>query len=557
MSTTAFSEDSHPPETKRKARSGGMSANQKLRTPKKRKIKEAKVCTQLHLSDDAKDAELHNLYPGKIIFDGCVKIPLDLLSVEDKKKHEANLTITLTGKNWTTKERLLPVKAYHYTKHYMVLPRHYAVGQYGTNYVQVCPTGLKLSDQTFLGELDEGRKQVSALSAIMDNLNSKYGCAQLCLPPGYGKTITCLKAISLLGMRAMMVAHTGDLCDQLVEAASKFLPGTICLRLEATTPKERLQAADIVVFTIQSYLAWIRGGRNILSPFSDQSLSQFGTFVMDESHHFNALQFCSTIPTLMRPFTIALSGTPSRRDGSHLILAAHIGKISFEVAREYSQQVIVKILTPLNAMDDVIPATKLMYDGSVNLAAMTNELCTIEKRNNALAEAILYEARTKRMLCLSGRVEHLYQMAELCKLMDPSADVGVVAGKVKKAERLLEREKRIVFATYSLYTEGMDDPTLGGIALLTPKGDVKQAVARVMRGKDFSAAPVILDVKDVSSVWNGMYYSRIRLYNKEKYAITNWTDATIVLPDDVMMQNTTELHTTTTTTTSSPSQCEL
>ncbi|CAH6420265.1 Hypothetical protein UVM_LOCUS100, partial [uncultured virus] len=68
------------------------------------------------------------------------------------------------------------------------------------------------------------RLQTEALAAILERLRSPCGGAMLSLPPGYGKTVVALKAISELGRRALVVVHKEFLVEQWRERIAQFLP---------------------------------------------------------------------------------------------------------------------------------------------------------------------------------------------------------------------------------------------------------------------------------------------------------------------------------------------
>lgn len=458
---------------------------------------------------------------GGCVFDGLYRVPWARLTPEQAAEHRNRLTLQLNGKNWLTDAPLDPIEAFCATDTHLCVPRWYGITHIDESFVSLVPEGLPLGPSQFTGELDEpGRSQLTALNRVLESLR-RHGCAQLCLPPGYGKTVTALKAVSVIGKRAMVVVHTSDLADQWVERARVFLPEVRCERVSSKTKPERMEQLDIAVFTVQAVLAWLNGARAAVSPFARRNLAAFGMLIVDESHHYNAPQFSQALPYLMRPMTLALSGTPYRNDGSHELLAKHVGGVTFSVRKEYSCPVLVQILSPVRKDDGDVPPPRVLFNGKPNVSAMTNDLCAHPRRNAGLVRAILAAAATKRTLVLGDRVEHLHALEALCKATDEACDTGVVTGKVAKATRLILRERRIVFATYHLYSEAMDDPTLGCVVFATNRSNVYQALCRVIRARTLGSSPVVVDVRDVGGVWYGMLNARMRLYKREGYTITN------------------------------------
>ena len=451
--------------------------------------------------------------------DGWYKVPLASIDRVELDNHKQELTVQLRGKDWMTDEPLRPILPFRETDKYFVVPRYYGISKF-EEHVNLLPVGCDLKTTRFEGHLDDARSQVIAHQQVVASLSGPTGSAQLCLPPGGGKTTTALKIICTMKKCAMIFVHTIDLCDQWLERIEQFMPDAKAVHLHSKLPVREMDGVDIAVCTIQSFISWLKRGRNPASPFAH--LDRFGMLVFDESHHFSAPEFSMTIPYLIRPLNLALSGTPYRNDGSHELLARHIGPVTFMVRKEYSVPVYVKVMTPILKDDADRLSQKVMFNGKSDRNAMLADICVHQRRNMALARALVHESSSKRMLGLSDRVEHLHVIADLCRTLQPGCDVGVVTGKVKKSLRPELRSKRIVLATFPLYNEGMDDATLGGIVLLTNRPNVYQAICRVMRSRDMAFSPVIVDVKDPSvGMWISMYKKRVELYGRENYTITH------------------------------------
>ena len=94
---------------------------------------------------------------------------------------------------------------------------------------------------------------------------------------------------------------------------------------------------------------------------------------------------------------------------------------------------------------------------------------------------------------------------------------------MKKEELKLSNECRIIVATYQMASEGYDNPDLDTLILASPKGNVEQAVGRILRKKNKNKA-VVIDVNDCISIFNNCNTKRQSFYKNRKFKITVKTD---------------------------------
>ena len=77
--------------------------------------------------------------------------------------------------------------------------------------------------------------------------------------------------------------------------------------------------------------------------------------------------------------------------------------------------------------------------------------------------------------------------------------------------------KRIVIGTFALAQEGLDIPSLDTAVFASPKSDVIQASGRILRKA--GGSPVIYDLVDKWSVFNGMFYKRLKQYKAMNFSV--------------------------------------
>jgi superfamily II DNA or RNA helicase len=67
-------------------------------------------------------------------------------------------------------------------------------------------------------------------------------------------------------------------------------------------------------------------------------------------------------------------------------------------------------------------------------------------------------------------------------------------------------------------SEGYDNPELDTLILASPKGNVEQAVGRILRKKNENL-PLVIDINDTISVFNNWHRKRLSLYRSKEFKI--------------------------------------
>jgi superfamily II DNA or RNA helicase len=100
-----------------------------------------------------------------------------------------------------------------------------------------------------------------------------------------------------------------------------------------------------------------------------------------------------------------------------------------------------------------------------------------------------------------------------------SFTVGVVVGGVKPAVRDLAFKASVILTTYAYAAEGVDIPELDTVVLATPRSQIEQTVGRILRPCASKQSPLVIDIKDAFSLYEGMAWKRHRFYTKQKYNV--------------------------------------
>lgn len=128
-------------------------------------------------------------------------------------------------------------------------------------------------------------------------------------PCASGKTEVALKAISLLGEKAIVVVHTERILKSWIEKATERFPNA---RVGAFYGKRKQPDADVVVGMVRTVLNHVRrepGWTRL-----------FGTFVLDEAHHCPATTFSEVVAAFPARNRLAFTATPRRKDAKETLL---------------------------------------------------------------------------------------------------------------------------------------------------------------------------------------------------------------------------------------------
>jgi superfamily II DNA or RNA helicase len=94
---------------------------------------------------------------------------------------------------------------------------------------------------------------------------------------------------------------------------------------------------------------------------------------------------------------------------------------------------------------------------------------------------------------------------------------------MKNEELKISNDCRIIVATYQMASEGYDNPELDTLILASPKGNVEQAVGRILRKKNKNAA-VVVDINDCISIFNNWNKKRQTFYKSRNFIIKQKND---------------------------------
>ena len=158
------------------------------------------------------------------------------------------------------------------------------------------------------------------------------------------------------------------------------------------------------------------------------------------------------------------------------------------------------------------------FRGQILYSSMITKLCNYDYRSNFIVNVIDYELKeneNQQIMVLSQNKSLIYYLLE--RLNDKKMDVGLYLGGMKEAELKKSESKKIILATYSMASEGLDIKTLTTLIMATPKSDICQSVGRILRQKH--EHPLVIDIVDKHQIFKNQYKKRETYYKKQNFDI--------------------------------------
>ena len=339
-------------------------------------------------------------------------------------------------------------------------------------------------------------------------------------PTGWGKTFVGTEIAAQMGRRFLVITTKEDIIYQWVKAIQATLglaTDEIGVWRGDSVPSPKHKAVVALVHSVR------KGPER----YGLDAYLGFGTVVCDEVHRMAADSFSQAMWHLPSKYRIGLSATPKRKDGKDKIIKWHIGPVAVEATM---QVMVPKFLVHKTSWK--VPRTtdgqQIPHDIG-NIALLMKPLSRSIPRNQLILKYLLaafYKGR--HIIGFSESLEHLDTITDLLiQAGIDQTDIGWYVGlpnsyygdSKKKDEQREIREQHatrsILLATYSMASEATNLPWLDTCILMTPRGDVNQAVGRIRREYENKKPPVVVDLVDNDSwVLNEYAKSRLAWYHK-------------------------------------------
>lgn len=304
---------------------------------------------------------------------------------------------------------------------------------------------------------------------------------------GIGKTILMLKFLEYLGVNALIVVPSEPLIEQWRKEIIKHTT-------HSKSDVGHVQA-DIVDYknkpiTIAMLHSICR------DKYGKDFNSHFGAVFYDEIHRCGAEHFSKAVSIFTAKYRIGASASVDRPDGMDIVFRNHLGEkiISLESDREEENRPKI-IVVGYTGAKKFIPGWTSQLAKVRKRGVIISALVKDINRSNILVSLIMKLALSgRRVLVLSDRIE---QLTYMLNRTHPSQKPGLFVSKTPEAEKQdILKTCGIIYATFGMFSTGMDVPDLAGLVFATPQSRVRQAIGRISRLYQGKKRPVIIDLVD-------------------------------------------------------------
>ncbi|MCR4667104.1 MAG: DEAD/DEAH box helicase [Desulfovibrio sp.] len=344
------------------------------------------------------------------------------------------------------------------------------------------------------------------------------------MPTGAGKTVCALAMLQAIARTCLVIVPRESLMKQWMESITAF---TSVRPEEIGTAQQDVceyEGKKVVIGMIHSLAK---------NKYPKAFVEAFGLVIWDEVHVAGAQSFSQTLSIFAPKYRIGMSATPNRRDGLHDIYKTSIGQTILSIRNEtlLHPTVYVQKFTPGKIRRNL----NFVTNANFRRAKLISILAEDKGRNALLADHIAKLAESdRRIVVFSERIAQIEHLSTLLleRGLDPGC-IGIFTGQTKEEDRTtILTEKKIILATYGVMAMGVDVPDLRALVFATPQSNVTQPCGRILRIKEGTLDPVIIDIIDVA-YQDCLHWAQYRehYYRDTAKATVNHLEPVVMPPD--------------------------
>ena len=394
------------------------------------------------------------------------------------------------------------------------IPRYYGIEKYGQFKETKISKGADVH-VPFNGKLYD--YQYNIVDKYIDFVGESGG-GLLDVEPGKGKTVMALNIISRMKKKTLVVVHKTFLLNQWKERIEQFLPTAKVGLIQG--PTLDYKDKDIVIGMLQTL------STKDLDP---KIKDEFGLCVYDECHHLSAEVFCNVMIKIVANYNLGLSGTMTRKDGLTKVFKYFIGPVIHKEKTDNNIKVLVKV-AQFSYDDEKYNEVETDYRGNPMYSRMITKISNNTHRTDFIINILKieldrnYDQQVMILVHTKSLIKELYD-----KIFEFNEDVGLYVGGMKEPALKESEGKKVIIATYSMASEGLDIKTLTTLIMATPKSDVCQSVGRILRSKH--ANPMVIDILDTHDVFKSQFEKRKKYYHTKEYIIQKYVSLNNYIDD--------------------------
>lgn len=329
------------------------------------------------------------------------------------------------------------------------------------------------------------------------------------LPCGFGKTSISMYIIARLAKKTLVIVHKEFLMRQWIERIRQFLPDARVGTIQGTTFD--IDDKDIVIGMLQSLS---------MKDYASTVFSSFGLVVIDEVHHISSEVFSCALFKIVTPYTLGLSATMKRKDGTSHVFKKFLGEVLFKKEREKTSEVIVHAISFEAKTDDDFNEVATDFRGNVAIAKMITKICEYNARSEFILRVVqdMFRTNPNQQMMIIAQYKSILGYLYTALVHRNFASVGYYVGGMKEKDLKASESKSIILATYTMAAEGLDIPTLSTLFMVTPMTNIEQSVGRILRQKH-AHAPIVVDIIDPQQNFKGQWQKRRAFFKSQGYRI--------------------------------------
>ena len=409
--------------------------------------------------------------------------------------------------------------AYRESTQKIYVPRFFGVTHFGPPKQMKIPDGDDI-DVPFSGTLRD--YQIEVVNAYVNVTRSETGTTGgsatsgglVNLPCGYGKTTVALNIVSVMKKKTLIIVHKEFLLNQWVERINQYLPTARIGRIQGQIID--VEGKDVVIGMLQSLS---------MKDYDDAIFASFGMVLIDEVHHIGSEVFSCALFKIVPKYTLGLSATMDRKDGTTFVFKMFLGEIVYKIASKKQRNVQVRAIH-YHCADPVFNKMEYDFRGNPAFSTMISKLCDYAPRTEFIIKVIkdmFAENGEQQIMVIAHNKNVLTYIHDAIKERE-IATVGYYIGGMKESALKLTESKQVVIATYAMAAEALDIKTLCTLIMVTPKTDIEQSVGRILRSDHDQ--PVVVDIVDSHDSFVKQWAKRKTFYRKENYEIVKATTST-------------------------------
>jgi superfamily II DNA or RNA helicase len=405
--------------------------------------------------------------------------------------------------------------AYRESDKKLYIPRYYGDEIFGPAKQYKLTEGVDI-DLQFNGSLRD--YQVPVINKYLEHVSSNKregGGGLLELFCGWGKSDATLYVIGQLKKKAIIIVHKEFLMNQWIERINKYYPTAKIGKIQGQIID--IEGKDIVLCMLQSLS---------MKDYPSSLFDSFGLTIIDEVHHISSEVFSNALFKLVTKYTLGLSATMNRSDGTTKVFKMFLGPVVYKQERSKDEKVIVRGIT-FQTNDEEYNELLLDFRGKPASSKMLSKICEYNRRTEFILSVLkdMLAENPKQQIMVIASYRNILQYIFDAVTHRNMATVGFYVGGMKEAALKLTESKQVVLATFAMASEGLDIKSLSTLFMVTPMTKIEQSVGRILRQKhEFN--PVVVDIIDAHANFQRQWLKRKTFYKSQNYKIIQTTSST-------------------------------